>query len=227
MSHHTQSEWTAILQKMELLWYHDGNPKRPHALLTSGGHSSGFFNAGKFLFDHPRLARQLAEDLKDLLETLQEHACTDSRKPTKTLGPAFGAITWASNLADAFNIGCAFTVPYGEGVNKQFQLEKRFRIVGDLVLPVEDVITTGDSIQKTLDVASSNGAEISSVIAAICNRSGLNEIGGRPIVAMITIPMKNWKEEDCPFCKAGSKAIRPKDAGNWSLLSKPYPQTKN
>jgi len=33
------------LTKLGALWIHDGNPQRPHALLTSGNHSNGFFNA--------------------------------------------------------------------------------------------------------------------------------------------------------------------------------------
>jgi orotate phosphoribosyltransferase len=222
----TREQWVTLLEQMKLLWTHDGNSKRPHAELTSGGHSDGFFNGGKLLFDYPRLAREMAQDLMDmsLVEVVHYASGQDSvGLPIKrVIGPAFGAITWADKIADALDIGCAFTIPDGEGVNKKFKLEKRFDIKGELVLPVEDVLTTGDSVSKTIEVALASGAMVAPFIVAICNRSGLREIGGRQILSMVDKRMTNWTLEECPLCKAGSKAIRPKEAQNWALLSAQY-----
>ena len=53
------NEWRRRFEELEAFWVHDDNPKRPHALLTSGNHSNGFFNASKVIA-HPRiLARAL------------------------------------------------------------------------------------------------------------------------------------------------------------------------
>lgn len=228
MLYRKREEWATLLQQMELLWTHDGNPKRPHALLTKGGHSNGLFNGGKLLFDHPRLARELAYDLVHMVRgklTVGQDGsgCSFPRPmPNKVIGPAFGAITWADKIADALDIGCAFTVSEGDGGDKQFKLEKRFNLNGQHVLAVEDTITTGDSVIKTIEVALANGATVSQFIIAICNRSGLSKFGSYEILAMVDKHMENWTLEECPLCKMGSKAIRPKEDQNWTLLSAQY-----
>jgi orotate phosphoribosyltransferase len=231
----TRENWADLLQKMGLLWTHDGNPKRPHALLTSGGHSDGFFNGNKLLSDYPRLARELAYDLVELpvREVFSGHNLGSELQgagfmPNRVIGPAFGAITWADKIADALNVGSAFTIPIGEGKDKTFKLEKRFNINGELVLLAEDTITTGGSVEKTIAVVLENGAKIAPIIVAICNRSGLAKIGDPKtgdykIVAMIEKHMQNWDPKvHCPLCKLGSEAIRPKEANNWVRLTATY-----
>lgn len=219
----TEDEWEHIVARHEILWCHDGNMKRPHALLTSGKHSDGFFDAGRLFFDHPRLAREL---VSDFVETKVQPAFQGRLAIGCIIGPAFGAITFARDVADALDTKFCFTVPKGEGSEKTFALEKRFSIAGQVVLPVEDVITTAGSIRKTIEVAESAGAIVPEAILAICNRSGLQEVGGRQIIAMFDIPMKTWDGiADCPCCKEGSRAIRPKEKtpeDNWKKLTARY-----
>lgn len=46
MSHESVSDlWIDRFKERDALWLHDGNVRRPHALLTSGKHSDGFFNS--------------------------------------------------------------------------------------------------------------------------------------------------------------------------------------
>lgn len=57
--------WINKYRQLGALWIHDGNPKRPHALLTSGNHSSGFFNSRIVIAEDP-LMREVAKDLVGL-----------------------------------------------------------------------------------------------------------------------------------------------------------------
>ena len=61
--------WIGQYKQKGALWIHDGNMRRPHALLTSGKHSSGFFNSRLVIPDEVLLRDAAAEDarLADLL----------------------------------------------------------------------------------------------------------------------------------------------------------------
>jgi hypothetical protein len=53
------------------------------------------------------------------------------------------------------------------------------------------------------------------------NRSGLTEVNGMKIVALIDHPMPMWAPEECPLCPQGSEAIRAKGE-NWARLTAAY-----
>ncbi len=57
--------WIKEYQTKDALWIHDGNFKRPHALLTSGKHSNGFFNS-RLVIPDEELLRDAASDLLNL-----------------------------------------------------------------------------------------------------------------------------------------------------------------
>ena len=226
----TYEQWLQIVNEKGALWKHDGNPKRPHALLTKGGHSNGFFHGQILLYDLPRLGYELCCDfyerlILDQIETIR--GIHDGGNSVSVISPAMGAVPLATLLGVVMNVGSCITMPVGEGKDKTFILEKRFKVKGKILIPAEDVITSGDSVIKTIDVAQREGATIAPIILVICNRSGLTEIGGCKIVSFFDIPMMNWTPEECPLCKLGSAAIRPKDkldgVDNWELLSKAYP----
>jgi hypothetical protein len=56
-------------------------------------------------------------------------------------------------------------------------------------------------------------------IAVLVNRSGKTEVGGRKFVALINREMSVWKPDECPLCKRGSAALRPKGKENWAALN--------
>jgi orotate phosphoribosyltransferase len=225
--HRPRRDWHTLLNSLGILWIHDQNPKRPHAELTSGLHSNGFFNGSKLLNDYPRIARQLCEDFVEF-DVLPYIGGEKIPHIDRVIGPAFGAITLADKIADALDTAAGFMLPVGSGDEKTFVLEKRFNINGKYVLGVEDTITTGGSIQKMIDVAEApsedgrTGAIVAPFILAICNRSNMREINGRPILAFIDKPMPTWTASKCPYCAKGSVALRPKEAQNWEKLSDRY-----
>ena len=97
----------------------------------------------------------------------------------------------------------------------------RFEIAPDeTVLVVEDTISTGGSTKKTIDGIRASGVPdelILPYIIALVNRSGSDELAGRKIRALLTPVIHAWTPADCPLCKAGSHAIRPK--ANWNELT--------
>jgi len=92
--------------------------------------------------------------------------------------------------------------------------------LGESVLAVEDVFTTGGSVGKTGAIVESVGANVLRFMGLLVNRSGLTHIGRCQLVALISRHMSTWKAEDCPLCPR-SEAIRPKGE-NWARLNAEY-----
>jgi len=223
------NRWTETYKAKSALWIHDGNPKRPHALLTSGMHSGGFFNSG-LVTEDPLLLGHACHDLAFMLRTQ-----ANIREINRVVGPAMGAIAIAHCIAWSIsrlsgrtpNNHClsSFTEKIVVGDFERQILKRTTMRPGETVITVEDVITTGGSVIRTAEAVTEAGGKLFPYILTLVNRSGLSEIDGRRIVALIDQPMPMWDAPpvgDCPLCKQGSKAIRPKGAESWAALNAEY-----
>ncbi|MEK7501711.1 MAG: phosphoribosyltransferase family protein [Patescibacteria group bacterium] len=222
-----QDYWLNKYREKGAFWLHDGNPKRPHTLLTSGKHSNGFFDSELVMED----TLLLGEACFNLVELLVKQGL-ELESVDRVVGPAMGAITFAHEISR--NIGCerGYTClrAYTEKleVNHTGQIIMVFKRTAirplERILPCEDVLTTGDSVGlMTMTIASSGGVILPFVVTLV-NRSGLKEVGGKKIVALIDYPMPMWTPpiEECPLCKQGSEAIHPKEVKNWARLNASY-----
>ncbi|PIQ91668.1 MAG: hypothetical protein COV70_02340 [Parcubacteria group bacterium CG11_big_fil_rev_8_21_14_0_20_39_22] len=219
----TSDEWIIEYQQNNALWIHDGNPKRPHALLTSGKHSNGFFNSRLVISDEV-LLYDAASDLIELFDIQGG----DIDEAQGVVGPQTGATKLAefvSNQIMSFTRDdCFFASPakiLNDGKKSLvFHNYGKSLVRGSYVLLCEDVITTGGSVDLTIEAVDSVGGASMPFILTLVNRSGLTEISGREIISLIDRPMPIWTPEECPLCKQGSEAIRPKD--NWDRLNARY-----
>lgn len=219
--------WIQTYKERDALWIHDGKFLRPHALLSSGMHSGGFFNS-ELVMDDPCL---LDDACQALLERLMEEGF-DINDVHRVVGPAMGAITIAHDLAR--RIGRRRGRPCLRGYTEKQKVEEGARDThlmifnrttirpGEMILPVEDVVTTGGSIMATITAVAANFAWVAPFVATLVNRSGRTKFGDQKIVALIDQPMPTWTPEACPLCKEGSKAIKPKGAENWARLNAQY-----
>jgi orotate phosphoribosyltransferase len=213
--------WFDEYAKRGALWLHDGNPKRPHALLTSGKHSNGFFNS-ELVLENPFL---LDEASYDLVAALRGQGI-DLEDIDRVVGPAMGAITLAHDVAlhvtlETPSRHClrAYTEKETGGDSKLMVFKKTMIRSGERILAVEDVITTGDSVEMTATAVTNVGGIVLPFVAVLVNRSGVKEMNSRKIVALIDRSMPTWDAEGCPLCKEGSEAIRPKGTENWARLN--------
>ncbi len=214
----SENEWIERFTGMGAFWFHDGNPSRPHALLTSGNHSHGFFDGSKVIED-PKI---LAQAMYDLYIKIQNQGgdINNTANPW-VIGSALGAIDLSFQLGQLLDCRRGFTEPViGEDGKKTMKL-KRFDILpGSNALVVEDVFTTGETTRQTITALEEKGIVIWPIIGVLVNRSGENCLNGRQVVALIDRPMPIWSAEDCPLCRQGSEAIRPK--ANWTQLTAQY-----
>ncbi|HTL52158.1 MAG TPA: phosphoribosyltransferase family protein [Planctomycetota bacterium] len=204
------ADFVQRLTEFGAIWRHDGILKRPHALLTSGKHSNAFVNT--------TLATCRPELLTEILAAGSPYRARLPQPPRQqvdwVVGSAVGAITWSYALAQALEAQAGFTEKTD---NDQMDL-KRFAILPEhTVLVCEDVISTGGSTLKTLAALKNTGCRILPLVAALVNRSGRDELDGFKIEAVATLTVDQWDAAECPLCKQGSEALRPKQ--NWARLT--------
>jgi len=224
----TVESWIERYKEKNALWIHDGNPLRPHALLTSGKHSNGFFNSRLVIPDEP-LLRLAASDLFGAL------AMKGAR--IKNLNGVVGPQTGATKLAEMLKYevirstgrSCFSASPAKSEVDGTksmvFGDEDICLFPGKWVLLCEDVVTTGGSVDLTETAVTNAGGRVLPFVLCLVNRSGLKEANGKQIVSLIDCPMPTWTPEDCKehhLCSLGSEAIRPKGPPEWARLNATY-----
>jgi len=204
------STWERIFLDKGLYWCHDGNLAHPHALLTSGKHSSGFFNGSGVISD-PQLCARACQELLTLVDLPQGDF--------QVFGSALGASTLAYEMARQMGQKCGFTEPVGEEPNKVMKLKRFSFAPGTQILVCEDVMTTGKTTLQTIAAIEAAGGVVMPDIAVLVNRSGMKDLNGRQLVALVDRELPTWAPEVCPLCAGGSEAIRPK--ANWAALTNP------
>src|SRR5205823_7896864 len=118
-----------------------------HFRLSSGRHSDRFIQKFRILED-PELVEPIARDIA--------RAFADAR-PTLVLSAAIGGIIVGYEVARALNVKSIF-VEKEAGVPV---LRRGFHVSSDdRVLVVEDVITTGGSVQEVIGIARAAGAAV-------------------------------------------------------------------
>lgn len=207
-----QKKWKNILSEIGTMWVHDGNAIKPHAVLTSGKHSDAFFNISRLL-ERPHLVEKAS---RNLLYKMLGRRGTDAR----FVGPAMGAITIAHECARQTKQQFAFA----EKVDGRMAVTRFAFGHHETIIPVEDVMTTGASTLATIDAALEVGGELGNVILSVVNRSGREDLfvekvnRSLSIISLITIEENTWPADECPLCKAGSLALKPKT--NWEKFSR-------
>ncbi len=179
----TQEEVKELLIKTNAIM--DG-----HFLLTSGLHSPHYVEKFNVL-QHPeyteKLCKAMAEHFKDArIETV--------------VGPVTGGILLAHETGKALGTRAIFT----ERVDGKMTFRRGFTLhEGERCLIVEDIVTTGGSIQEVIDVVRSHGGIPVAVSMLVDRSAGKAQFEGVEKYALLTMDVETYKPEDCPLCKQG------------------------
>ncbi|MBI5622002.1 hypothetical protein HY933_04025 [Candidatus Falkowbacteria bacterium] len=208
-------DWMNRFKQLGALWVHDGEPKRPHALLTAGGHSDGFFNGSRIVEDPTMLCH--------VVTAFFAAYCREEGTvlPDRVIGSAHGATPLAVELGRMMGCKIGWTEPQSDGS----MLLKRFDVRGQCVLVVEDVMTSGATTRSIIEAVQAAGGAVLRLVLVVFNRSRMTALDGRPIISLVHHPLNEWKVQQwgtCPLCAQGSEAVRPK--ANWAALTADYPQ---
>jgi orotate phosphoribosyltransferase len=165
-----------------------------HFLLTSGLHSGQYVEKFQVL-QYPKATEELCAGFAEKFR---------GEKIDVVIGPVTGGIVLAHETAKHFGTRAIFA----ERDNGQMTIKRGFEIKpGERVLVVEDVVTTGGSVQEVIDVVRGMGGIIAGV-AILVDRSGGTVDFGAPAKAMLTLKIQNYTPEECPLCKKGIPLVK-------------------
>ncbi len=172
-----------------------GGLLRGHFTLSSGLHSPEYWQSARVL-SRPdvaaRLGSALAERCRDLGATL-------------VVGPALGGLIIAHEVARALDRPMIFT----ERQDGAMALRRGFRVgAHDRIVVVEDVITTGGSVQEVIALLRSLGAQVVGVGCIVDRSSGVAQFDV-PLHPLVQIPKVAYDSVDCPLCREGTPAVKP------------------
>jgi len=172
-----------------------------HFQLTSGRHSDRYVQCA-LLLAQPREAEAVGRALAERLRAACE--ATAGGRPDLVVGPALGGVIVAHEVARALGTPSYFT-ERKEGV---MELRRGFAIrPGARVVVVEDVVTTGGSVQEVVALVRQAGGRVGAV-GSIVHRAQESPFDV-PYEALLQLVIESWEPAACPLCKQGSTAIKP------------------
>jgi len=181
------------MKKEEVLTiFHDsGALLKGHFLLTSGRHSDVYFEKFTILRQPPyveKLCRFMAQLFRDDRIEL-------------VVGPTTGGVLIAYEVAKQLGTDSIYAEAGDDGKSRVFK--RGFSIEpGTRVLIVDDILTTGRSVQEVIDLCNSYKAEIVG-IGLLLDRSGGKVEFGYPLKTLATVTADSWEADKCPLCAKG------------------------
>lgn len=174
-----------------------------HFVLTSGLHSDTYINKDAL---YPQV-----DIINNFCHAIADHFCSNIHYNIEmVVAPAIGGIVLAVLTASwlAQRTRRKVLMAYAEKMNGEFVFRRGYRklVEGKKVLVLDDVLTTGGSIKKVIELVRRSGSMVSGA-AVLCNRGGvsLHSLGIRNVdlFALSNVQLNTWAEKDCPLCKAG------------------------
>ena len=173
-------------REIEDLFVESGALKEGHFKLTSGLHSSRYVDKFK-IWSKPRLASPLLTEMAERWK---------SNNIELVGGPAVGGIILSYEIAR--QLGCDGI--FLERKNGKMALSRGFSIEkSQIILIVEDVVTTGGSVNEVCEVLKQLGGEIAG-ISLMVDRSGGKVDFGIKTDSLIQLELELFEPESCPMC---------------------------
>ena len=170
-----------------------------HFVLSSGLHSREYLQCATLL-QHPTLASRLCQ-------ALAERFIPDDI--TCVASPALGGIVVGYETARHLGARSIF----GEREGEKLQFRRSFQLgQSDRVLLVEDVVTTGGSVEELMALVREAGARVVG-IGALVDRSGGWAAFDVKYHALVSVNVKTFSETECPMCKEGIPVTKPGSRG--------------
>lgn len=210
-----------LLDASGVFWMYEGAPRSeaPHARLHSGLHSDGYVDVGKMLKEQPE-ARKLVAGY--MLESLRFNNFDRVVGADTSSTPLAAEV---AKLAGARRIRMIKTED-ACGKRQVWAPENEPLHSYEAVLQVEELVTTALSalqVREGIRVAYPNtNVCFYGVLPVVVERSDPDnrvvQVEHSTLLPLSSLDIRNYEPSICPYCLAGSEAIRPKEGGNWVRL---------
>jgi len=170
-----------------------------HFLLTSGLHSPHYFQCAKVL-QYPKYLHLFAGELAKHFEYSEIEL---------VISPAIGGVVVGTEVGRMLDVRTIFA----ERENGVMRLRRGFEIKkGERVLVVEDVVTTGGSVNEIIQLAKKAEATLAGVGYIVDRSNGKTKFNAKTFSAL-QMDVVTYTPDTCPLCKGGSPAIKPGSRG--------------
>ena len=210
----TEQEILGFYQKAGAVWFfnYNGDPKAPHAELTSGLCSDGYVNSAPVLSDPPTV------QILGFWMT-QRLAKRNVGKVDWVVGSAYAAITFSFEVAR--QLGARHGFVEKDPANPKKMVWNRLTIPGNAeVLQCEELITTLGTtmeVRRAVDEGNPEPVRWLPDVATAIHWPNKFQGGLIDVISLVAREVQSWKPEECPLCAAGSPRLRPKQ--NWAELT--------
>lgn len=166
-----------------------------HFLLTSGKHSSQYFQCALVL-QHPIYNGKICGLIAEYFKTFEINT---------VISPAIGGIVVGQEVARLLGTKSIFA----EREDKTLTLRRGFQIEeGKKYLVCEDVVTTGGSVFEVIDIVKDRGGIVAGV-GFIVDRSNNKVRFDVPQFSALQLDVVSYSPDDCPLCKQNIPVIKP------------------
>ncbi|KAB2642314.1 MAG: phosphoribosyltransferase [Verrucomicrobia bacterium] len=169
-----------------------------HIVYTSGKHGSSYINKDA-LYPH-------SAETSQLCRLFAEYFAQDAIDIV--IAPALGGIIlsqWTAHHLSQLHKREVLAL-YAEKIEgtKDFVIKRGYDklLPGKNVLVLEDVLTTGGSVKKVIELVRTHGGNVAG-LGVLCNRGGVTqeEVGSVPkLQALVSVSLEAWEPEHCPLC---------------------------
>ena len=155
-----------------------------HFILSSGQHSSKYFQCAKVL-QYPEYLTAFSIMIADEFEY---------QKPDVVISPAIGGIVLGTEVGT--QLGCR-TI-FSERKNGAMVIRRGFKLEREeKVLIVEDVITTGGSVKEVMNLVEKANAEILGIGVLVDRSNGFAKLHNNQY-SIIKLKAESYHEDDIP-----------------------------
>jgi orotate phosphoribosyltransferase len=191
MAEATQDKVLALFKESDALL-------QGHFKLTSGKHSEWYFEKIR-LIEKPAALDKIV----GLLVEKIRGECPDF---DYIVSPAYGAI--AIGILSALKLGKRFA--FTQRVEEKMAFRAGWSgIEGARAVIVEDILTTGGSIQEVVACLKERGAAVAGIYVLVDRTAGAVPIEGKPVGSLLALKVEAFEPDVCPFCARGIPLVKP------------------
>ena len=187
---------TNVSADVERVFRDSGALREGHFILASGQHSPLYLEKFQVL-QHPVETERLCAALASWARLLD---------PETVAGPTTGGIILAHEVARQLGVRAIYAERRENGTGREFRRGFALR-PGERVAVVDDIMTTGGSVQETIDAVRSAGGEVVGA-AVLVDRSGGAHLDV-PVEALWRLDIPSYPARECPLCAKGIPATHP------------------
>ncbi len=182
-------------QEILELFFKSGALVKGHFLLTSGRHSDMYLQIAQ-VFSHTECCEIISSELASRF-------CDE--KVDIVIGPALGGVILAYEVARKLNA----VNMYCEREDGRMKLKRGFTIKkGQRILIVEDVVTTGASLNEVIELVKKAGGKIIGIGVVVDRALGNIDFGIR-LESLAELDIASFASDECPMCELGEPLQKP------------------